>query len=107
MNLQSLKQRLLLQNISATLQRVLRRFPVTVCLFVLLTLIFTYAINAESLSKQVGRLLSTLSYFFAVGIFIDFAFSLWGEELAGQKKRRIAEAACFVPWAAYCIWLFY
>lgn len=107
MNLQSLKQRLSLQNISATLQQLMRRFPVTVCLFVLLTLIFTYAINAESLSKPLERLLGTLSYFCSLGIFIDFGFSLWGEELASQKKRRIAEAACFVPWAAYCIWLFY
>lgn len=106
MNFASLKQRLSLQHISSTLRQVIRRFPVTICMFAVLTVLLCFRIWCVSLSHSAGYILLSLSYFFGVGILIDFAFSLWGEERTDHKKRWMAEAAAFIPWGAYCVWLY-
>ena len=89
MNIQSLKQRLSLQNISETLLRVLKRFPVTTGLLVALTAVLSYLLATET---EPGRKLLCLLAFMSAGIVISLATSLWGEEQRDQRRRWIVES---------------
>ena len=103
MNIQSLKQRLSLQNISETLLRVLKRFPVTTGLLVALTAVLSYLLATET---EPGRKLLCLLAFMSAGIVISLATSLWGEEQRDQRRRWIVESASLALCAVYCVLLF-
>lgn len=103
MNLQSLKQRLSLQNISETLLRVLKRFPVTTGLLVALTAVLSYLLTTEI---EPGRKLLCLLSFISAGIVISLATSLWGEEQRDQRLRWVVEGVSLALCAVYCVLLF-
>ena len=103
MNIQSLKQRLSLQNISETLLRVLKRFPVTTGLLVALTAVLSYLLATET---EPGRKLLCLLAFMSAGIVISLATSLWGEEQRDQRRRWIVESVSLALCAVYCVLLF-
>lgn len=103
MNIQSLKQRLSLQNISETLLRVLKRFPVTTGLLVALTAVLSYVLATET---EPGRKLLCLLAFMSAGIVISLATSLWGEEQCDQRRRWIVESVSLALCAVYCVLLF-
>lgn len=103
MNLQSLKQRLSLQNISETILRVLKRFPVTTGLLVALTAVLSYLVATET---EPGRKLLCLLAFMSAGIVISLATSLWGEEQCDQRRRWIVESVSLALCAVYCVLLF-
>ncbi len=103
MDLQTLKQRLSLQNIYQSAQRVLMRFPVAVCFLVCLTVIFSYMVITEN---EPGRYLLCLIAFLCGGTLISMTASLWGEEQTNKRKRWIAETASLVVCGIYCVLLF-
>ena len=103
MNLQSLKQRLSLQNISETLLRVVKRFPVTAILLVALTAVLSFLVVTET---EPGRKLLCLLTFMSAGIVISLATSLWGEEQRDQRRRWIVEGVALALCAIYCGLLF-
>lgn len=103
MNLQSFKQRLSLQNISETLLRVLKRFPVTTGLLVALTAVLSYLLTTEI---EPGRKLLCLLAFMSAGIVISLATSLWGEEQRDQRLRWVVEGVSLALCAVYCVLLF-
>lgn len=103
MNLQSFKQRLSLQNISETLLRVVKRFPVTTGLLVALTAVLSYLLTTEI---EPGRKLLCLLSFMSAGIVISLATSLWGEEQRDQRLRWVVEGVSLALCAVYCVLLF-
>ena len=103
MDLQTLKQRLSLQNIYQSVQRVLTRFPVAVCFLVCLTVLFSYMVITEN---EPGRYLLCLISFLCGGTLISMTASLWGEEQADKRKRWIAETASLAVYGIYCVLLF-
>ena len=103
MNLQSLKQRLSLRNISESLMRVVKRFPIaTGCLF-MVTAILSYLIVTKT---EPGRGVLCVLSFMSAGIMISLATSLWGEEQRDTRKRWIAEGVSLSICAVYCALLF-
>ena len=102
MNLQSLKQRLSLRNISESLMRVVKRFPVAVCFLFLVTAILSFWVVTKTGPGRVGL---CLLFFMASGIPVSIATSLWGEEQS-QRKRWIVEGVSLAICAVYCILLF-
>lgn len=103
MNLQSLKQRLSLRNISETLLRVIKRFPVATGFLVLVTAILSFFIVTKI---EPGRGVLCVLSFMSAGIVISLATSLWGEEQPDQRKRWIAEGVSLAVCAVYCVLLF-
>ena len=102
-NFQSLKQRLSLRNISESLLRVIKRFPVTTVLLVSLTAMLSYLIVTET---EPGRVILCLIFFMSAGIVISLATSLWGEEQRDKRKRWIVEGVSLIVCAGYSALLF-
>ena len=105
MNITSLKHRLSLQNLWQSLQRVVLRFPVAVCLLTALTALLSYMIIAEP--QQTGKVIQTLLVFLSAGIPISLAASLWGEEQSRKQLRWLVEGIALALWGGYSILLFY
>ena len=103
MNLQSLKQRLSLRNISESLLRVIKRFPVATGFLVLVTAILSFFIVTKI---EPGRGVLCVLSFMSAGIVISLATSLWGEEQPDQRKRWIVESVSLTLCAVYCVLLF-
>lgn len=103
MDLQTLKQRLSLQNIYQSAQRVLMRFPVAVCFLVCLTAILSYMVITKT---DPGRYLLCLISFLSLGTLISMTASLWGEEQSDKRKGWIAETASLAVCGIYCVLLF-
>ena len=103
MNIQSLKQRLSLQNISETLLRVLKRFPVATVLVVAQTAVLSYMVATET---EPGSKLLCLLAFLSAGLFISIATSLWGEEQRDRRLRWIVEGVSLGVCALYCVLVF-
>ena len=103
MNIQSLKQRLSLQNISETLLRVIKRFPVTTGLLVALTAVLSYLVATET--EPDSKLLCLLA-FLSAGLFISIATSLWGEEQRDRRLKWIVESVSLGVCALYCVLVF-
>ena len=103
MNFQLLKQRLSLKNISQSIQRVLMRFPLSVCFLFALTMLTSCLIIAE---KEPEKGILFLWAFLAGGTVISLTTSLWGEEQADKRKRWIAEGISLALYAVYCVLLF-
>ena len=103
MDLQQLKQRLSLKNISQSIQRVLMRFPLSVCFLFALTMLTSCLIIAE---KEPEKGILFLWAFLAGGTVISLTTSLWGEEQADKRKRWIAEGISLALYAVYCAILF-
>ena len=103
MNLQSFKQRLSLRNISESLMRVVKRFPVTTVLLVCLTAMLSCLIVTET---SPGRVLLCLLFFMSAGIVVSLATSLWGEEQRDRRKRWIIEGVSLAVCAVYNALLF-
>ena len=103
MNLQDLKQRLSLQNLRQTLQRVVLRFPVAVSFLTALTLILSYMVATQT---EPDRYLLCLLAFLVGGTLISMGTSLWGEEQTDKRKRWMAEGISLVLWGVYCLLLF-
>lgn len=105
MNLAHLKERLSLQNIWQSIQRVVVRFPVAVGFLASLTILLSYILtNTET---EHSRHLLCLIVFLFGGVFISICTSLWGEEQTDNRKRWIAETASLTVYAVYCILLFH
>ncbi len=104
MNFETLKQRLSLKKIGQSLQRVVMRFPVTVCFLVLLTGILSYYIHNEY--GELSRIVECVIFFLCCGIFISLATTLWGEEQHDKRKRWIAESVSLLLFAVYSVLLF-
>ncbi len=105
MNITSLKQRLSLHNLRQSLQRVVLRFPVAVCLLTALTVLISYLVIAEP--EKAETWLQCLLVFFSGGIPVSLAVSLWGEEQKNQRLRVIVEGVALALWGGYSIVLFY
>lgn len=105
MNITSLKQRLSLHNLWQSLQRVVLRFPVAVCLLTALTALLTYMAIADPPKSATG--FQTLMVFLPEGFIISLAVSLWGEEQKSQRARWLAEGIALALWGVYSILLFY
>lgn len=105
MNITSLKQRLSLHNLWQSLQRVVLRFPMTVCLLTALTALLTYMVIADPPKSATG--FQTLMVFLPEGFIISLAVSLWGEEQKSQRARWLAEGIALALWGVYSILLFY
>lgn len=103
MNIQSLKQRLSLQNISETLLRVVKRFPVATVLVVAQTAVLSYMVATET---EPGSKLLCLLAFLSAGLFISIATSLWGEEQRDRRLRWIVEGVSLGVCALYCVFVF-
>lgn len=103
MNLQNLKQRLSLQNLWQSLQRVVLRFPVAVSFLTGLTVILSYMVATET---EPGKYLLCLLTFLVGGTLISIGSSLWGEEQPGKRKRWLAEGLSLALWGVYCVLLF-
>ena len=103
MDLQTLKQRLSLKKISQSIQRVLMRFPLSVCFLFALTVLTSCLIIAE---KEPEKGILFLWAFLAGGTIISLTTSLWGEEQADKRKRWIAEGISLALYAVYCAILF-
>ena len=103
MNLQSLKQRLSLRNISEALLRVFRRFPVTTGLLVALTAVLSSLVVTDT---DPGRVMLCLLAFMSAGIVVSLAASLWGEEQRDRRRRWIVEGVSLAVCAVYCGLLF-
>lgn len=103
MNLQSFKQRLSLRNLSESLLRVIRRFPVTSVFLFLVTAILSYLLVTETEPGRVG--LCVLAFMLGGGV-ISLATSLWGEEQRDKRKRWIVEGVLLTVCAVYCVLLF-
>lgn len=105
MNITSLKQRLSLHNLWQSLQRVVLRFPVAVCLLTALTAQLTYMVIADPPKSATG--FQTLMVFLPEGFVISLAVSLWGEEQKSKRLRWLAECIALALWGVYSILLFY
>ena len=105
MNLQQLKQRLSLQNVWQSLQRVVLRFPVAVGLMAGLTILLSYMVIAEPTNGK--TIVPCLMVFLSVGTPISLAASLWGEEQPRKRMRWLMEGAALALWGAYSVLLFY
>jgi hypothetical protein len=103
MDLRTLKQRLSLQNIYQSFQRVMMRFPVAVSFLVCMTAILSFIVFTET---DPNRYLICLSAFLSGGTFISIATSLWGEEQADKRKRWTVEGISLAVCAVYCVILF-
>ncbi len=103
MNKEKLKQIFSLENLSANLQRSLQRFPVALFMLAALTALISVAVVKEDLT----RLQCTLVFFLSVGMVLDFAISLWGDEQTDRKRYYIVKCALLTIWTAYCVWLYY
>ena len=105
MNIASLKQHLSLHNLWQSLQRVVLRFPVAVCLLTALTALICYFVIAEPGKSETW--LQCLLVFLSGGIPISLAVSLWGEEQKSKRLRWLAEGIALALWGGYSILLFY
>ena len=103
MTIQSLKQRLSIRNISQSFLRVVRRFPVATVLLTALTALLSYMVVSDS---ENGRVVSFLLSFLCVGTVISLATSLWGEEQANPRLKRIVESVSLTVCGVYCALLF-
>ena len=103
MNTSNIKERLSLKNIGQSLQRVVLRFPITVSLLSVLTILLSALMICDDV---ISRGAGCLIYFLSVGILIDFTASLWGEEQTKKQTRWIVEGVLLFLWAVYCIWLY-
>ena len=103
MNIESLKQRLSLRNISETLLRVVKRFPVATVLVVAQTAVLSYMVATET---EPGSKLLCLLAFLSAGLFISIATSLWGEEQRDRRLRWIVEGMSLGVCALYCVLVF-
>ena len=103
MNIQSLKQRLSLRNISETFLRVVKRFPVATVLVVAQTAVLSYMVATET---EPGSKLLCLLAFLSAGLFISIATSLWGEEQRDCRLRWIVEGVSLGVCALYCVLVF-
>ena len=103
MNIESLKQRLSLRNISETLLRVVKRFPVATVLVVAQTAVLSYMVATET---EPGSKLLCLLAFLSAGLFISIATSLWGEEQRDRRLRWIVEGVSLGVCALYCVLVF-
>ena len=103
MNIESLKQRLSLRNISETLLRVVKRFPVATVLVVAQTAVLSYMVATET---EPGSKLLCLLAFLSAGLFISIATSLWGEEQRDCRLRWIVEGVSLGVCALYCVLVF-
>ena len=103
MNIQSLKQRLSLRNISETFLRVVKRFPVATVLVVAQTAVLSYMVATET---EPGSKLLCLLAFLSAGLFISIATSLWGEEQRDCLLRWIVEGVSLGVCALYCVLVF-
>ena len=103
MHIQSLRQHLSLKNISQSLQRVVKRFPVVVAFLLALTAWLSCLIIT---STDPGRVSLCAISFLSVGFLISFVMALWGEEQTGQKRRWIVEGVLLALCGVYCTLLF-
>jgi len=105
MNISSLKQRLSLHNLWQSLQRVVLRFPVAVCLLTALTALLSYMVIMDP--PKSATAIQTLLVFLSVGVPISLATSLWGEEQSRKSLRWWVEGIALALWGGYSILLFY
>ena len=101
MNLQSLKQRFSLRSISERMRMTVSRFPLALIFLVLLTGFLSALIWR---GKEPEFWMMVAIYYLAVGIVLDFALSLWGEEQPSRKMRYIVRCVVLGLWTAYCLW---
>ena len=103
MDIQSLKQRLSLKNISQSILHVIVRIPVAISFLFLLSVFSAWFIIIED-EPTIYHL--CLIAFLSGGTIISMVTSLWGEEQTNKRKRWIAEGIALALCAAYCICLF-
>lgn len=103
MDLQTLKQRLSLQNIGQTMLRLVKRFPVAVCFLFGLTVLLSYIVCSDEVAHP--RINTTLLIFMSGGLLIDFIAALWGEELKDRWRRWVTEGLALVLCGAYSFWI--
>ena len=103
MDIQTLKQRLSLQNIGQTMLRLVKRFPVAVCFLFGLTVLLSYIMCSDEVAHP--RINTTLLIFMSGGLLIDFIAALWGEELKDRWRRWVTEGLALVLYGAYSFWI--
>ena len=102
MNKDKLKQLFSLENISANLQRSLRRFPVALTMLTLLTAFLSCTVFLNDFPEYGFVTI----FYLSVGIVLDFAVSLWGDEQTNRKRYYIVKGLLLSAWTVYCIWLY-
>lgn len=104
MNKDKLKQIFSLENMSANLQRSLRRFPIALTMLTLLTGFLSYTVCVNDFPEEYGFV---TILFLSVGIVLDFAISLWGDEQSDKRRYYVVKGCLFAVWTVYCIWLYF
>ncbi len=97
-----LKQIFSPENISANLQRSLRRFPVALVMLTLLTGFLSYTVLVNDMPEYGFVTI----FYLSVGIVLDFAVSLWGDEQTNRKRYYIVKGVSLGIWTIYCVWLY-
>ena len=103
MNKDKLKQIFSLENISANLQRSLRRFPVALTMLVALTAFSSYLVFVNNFPDY-GFI---VIFYLTVGMVLDFAVSIWGDEQSNRKRYYTVKGVLLGVWTVYCIWLYF
>lgn len=97
--IQKIKKRFAVQSIKEALLSVMQRFPIGLVFLAAVTILLSYRVTAkDTMSPEECCLL----YFLTIGILIDFAVSLWGEEQRNKRKQIIVEGVLLGIWAVYC-----
>lgn len=103
MNKDKLKQIFSLENISANLQRSLRRFPLALAMLVALTAFSSYLVFVNDFPDY-GFI---VIFYLTVGMVLDFAISIWGDEQSDRKRYYTVKGVLLAIWTVYCIWLYF
>lgn len=102
MNKNQFKQLFSLENISVNLRRSLRRFPVALAMLTLLTAFLSYTVLVN-VFPEYGFV---TVFYLSVGMVLDFALSLWGDEQTNRKRYYIVKGVSLGIWTVYCVWLY-
>lgn len=102
MNKDKLKRLFSLENISANLQRSLHRFPVALTMLTLLTTFLSYTVLVNDFPEYGFVTI----FYLSVGMILDFAISLWGDEQTNRKRYYIVKGVSLGIWTIYCVWLY-
>lgn len=85
-------------------QNCLRRFPVTVCFVLALTVFLCYLVATGAKSEE--KLLAVWGYYFSIGTLLSLTLHLWSEELKGRGRKIVVHTVAHVLLIADALFLY-
>lgn len=85
-------------------QNCLKRFPVTVCFVLALTVFLCYLVATDARSED--KLLAVLGYYFSIGTLLSLTLHLWSEEIKNKVRTIVVHTVAHILLIADAIFLY-